>query len=249
MAAGAFLPLAVFIGIVGSVGFRLIRLWHRSRELPELCLGSGLVIVASSMPLCAAGRVPELAMETTGRVCFSAGLATAAIGITLVVFFNYWVFRRESWWGRVLLALASASLLASVSYMSAMNFLGPSVVAIKASMRPGTVTLMGTVLACFLWGAGESFHYYRSSRRQQSLGLADPVVTNRLLLWGIASATCSALLVVIMACVLWGMTIMREPGPLLAISATGCIMSASWYLTFFAPESYLAFIRDRAQNP
>lgn len=109
---------------------------------------------------------------------------------------------------------------------------------------------MGTILVCFFWAAAESFHYYGALRRQQSIGLADSVITNRFLLWGIASATCSGLMVVIMACVVLDMTIMRESLPLVAIAAAGCIMSATWYLTFFAPESYLAFVRTRAaQRP
>jgi hypothetical protein len=56
----------------------------------------------------------------------------------------------------------------------------------------------------------------------------------------------SLLLLVLIACVMTGMTILHEPAPLMTMAMTGSIMSASWYLAFFAPERYLRFIRERA---
>ena len=246
MAIGAFLPLALFVGILGTVGLRLVLLWRRTREIPEMSLGFGLVIVSLSMPVSAIGRAPATAMEPLGRICFAGGLALAVTGIALMVFFNYWVFRRGTAWAKALLVLMGALLVTSIAYMSVANFQGDSVLEIKTVMRPGTLTLMVTILACFAWAALESFRYHAALRRQLVLGLADPVAANRFLLWGVAGATCSILMAVIIACVLTGMTILREPIPLLAIAACGVIMSASWYLTFFAPPGYQRFIRERA---
>ncbi len=246
MAAGAFVPLVFFIAIVGSVGFRLARLWLRTRGVPEGSLGLGLVIVTCSMPLSGLGRVPTLAMEPVGRVCFALGMVAAAIGLSLIVSFNYWVFRQNSLWARLLLWSLCMTMGAAVVYMSAANFGGESVTAIKQLMRPGTLSLLGAILVSFLWGGAESLRYRAALRRQLALGLGDPVVANRFLLWGTASVTCSFLMIVIVSCVLSGMTILQEPAPLVAIAAAGCIMSASWYLTFFAPKGYQRFIRERA---
>ena len=245
MAIGAFLPLAIFVVILGGVGLRLMRLWRRTRELPELSLGVGLLLVASALPLSGMGRIPGLALETTGRACFSLGLVAVWLGITCVVLFTYLVFRRGSWRGRLLLAAISVSLAGAVGSMSFQNFTGDSVDAIKDGMRPGTLTVLGAILVGFFWSACESLRYWLSLRRQVALGLADPVVANRLLLWGVASVTSSALICVIVACVLAGMTIVREPAPLVALAAAGCVMSVTWYLTFFAPESYQRWIRER----
>lgn len=244
MAIAAFLPLAFFVAIAGSVGFRLVRLWTRTHSAPEGSLGLGLLLVASSMPLSAIGRVPDLAMHFSGRVCFSAGLLIAAVGLSGMVFFNYQVFRRGSVWGRLLFVAISGLLLASVSYMSVANFRGNSVEEIKPLMRPGTLSLMGAVLLSFLWGAAESFRCRYALKRQLALGLGDPVVANRFLLWGVASVACACLLVVIIACVVSGMTIMQEPVPLGAMSVNGIVMSAAWYFTFFAPARYLRFVRE-----
>ena len=99
MSIGAFVPLACFVLILGGVGVRLVALWRKTGQIPEMTLGFGLLIVCSSMPLSAVGRVPAVALEPIGRICFSIGLLLAAVGISLIVYFNYWVFRRgSSWW-------------------------------------------------------------------------------------------------------------------------------------------------------
>jgi len=244
MAISAFIPLALFVSILGCVGLRLTGLWQRTRQVPEMTLGFGLLLVSLSMPLSAVGRAPALAMELVGRLCFGGGLWVTATGLGLIVFFNYWVFRRHSRWGQALLAAIVGLLVCSVAYMSAVNFTGSSVDEIKGAMRPGTLTLVAAVGLGFAWAAFESLHYWKASRRRRALGLADPVVTNRFLLWGVASLTSCALMAVIIGCVLSGMTILREPLPLAAMAASGCLMSASWYLTFLAPAGYQRFIRE-----
>ena len=45
------------------------------------------------------------------------------------------------------------------------------------------------VVLAFAWGGFEALRYFFLLRRRQALGLADPVVTNRFLLWAIADWT------------------------------------------------------------
>ena len=108
------------------------------------------------------------------------------------------------------------------------------------------VVVLASVGVAFGWAAGEALGHYRASRRQRALGLADPVLANRFLLWGVASVTSSVLMGGIVACVLTRMTILHEPLPLAAMAASGAVMSGTWYLTFFPPRSYQRFIRERA---
>jgi hypothetical protein len=248
MAIGAFVPLVFFIAIVGSVGLRLVALWRRTRELPELSLGLGLLIVACSVPLTAIGRVPATALTPLGRGSFAAGLAALAVGLSLMVFFNYRVFRRGSLWGRALFLFIAALVFGAVVYMSGANFQGESVDAIKRTMRPGTLTIMAALLLLFAWGTGESLRCRAALLRQLRLGLGDPLVANRFLLWAIAGLASAAFVAVLTGCVLAGMTILREPIALSAIAGAGSIMSASWYLTFFAPQRYRRFIREHAAS-
>jgi len=246
MAIGAFIPLVAFVLISGGVGVRLVGLWRRTRELPELSLGGGLMLVSVAMPFTAIGRMPDLALDPIGRLGFGLGMGLIGLGVSSIVFFNYWVFRRGSGWGLGFLALLVASLMGSVGGMAWWNFHGESVEAIKTTMRPAVLTLLGTIGLSFLWGAAESFGYRVAVGRRLALGLGDPVMANRFLLWSSANATCAILVIVIGMCVRMGMTILREPVPLIVIGLCGTVMSASWALTFFAPQSYLQFVRDRA---
>ena len=246
MAIAALVPLMLFVVILASVGARLVALWQRTRQIPELTLGAGLLALSLSMPVTAIGRLPATVLEPGGRICFSAGLFAIALGLALMVYFNYHVFRRGQAWAQVLYLAISVLLFGSVAYMSLQNFLGDSVDVIKLAMRPGTLALLGTIMLCFGWAGIESLLRHGAQKRQMALGLGDPVVANRFWLWGVASVASSLLLLVLIVCVMTGMTIIREPAPLTAMAMAGCIMSASWYLTFFAPERYQRFIRERA---
>lgn len=249
MAIGALIPLAVFTVIAGSVGFRLIRLWRETRELPEMSLGCGLAVLALGMPFAASGRIPSIALEPLGRLLFCAGLTANIVGVCMMIAFTYLVFRRYVAWARAMLAAMCVVDALALGYICAMNLTGSSVEEIKTLMKPGTVTLIATMLVAFVWSALESFRVRSALRRQRALGLGDPVVANRFLLWGVGSVTSAMLMGVMLWCVLEGMTIMRESLPLSVMSASGAIMSASWYLTFFAPAAYQRFIRERsAQN-
>lgn len=214
MAIGAFVPLACFLLIGGGVSFRLIGLWRRTGELPELSLGGGLLAVSLAMPLTALGRVPGIAMQLPGRVLFGLGLLAIGVGIAAIVFFHYWVFRRQSPWGRAFFAAMCLLLAGSLGGMAWCNAIGESVEAIKQTMRPATLTLLGTIGLCFAWGSAESFGYHRSMSRQLALGLGDPIVANRFLLWGVAGAACTLLVAIIAVCALRGMTIVRETSTL-----------------------------------
>ena len=248
MALGAFLPLVVFGLIAGSVGVRLVRVWLRTRAVPEGSLGLGLVLVTASLPLSAAGRVPALATTSLGRACFAAGLLVAGLGLCATIYFDRFVFRRESRAAGALFAVLASLVLASVVFMGAANAVGEDVAAITLAMRPGTLTLLAALFVAFAWGALESFLGHAAARRRLALGLADPVVVDRFLLWGAANAASAALLVVLAVCVASGMVILREPLPLSVMAASGLVMSACWSLTFFTPARYRRLVIARAQR-
>ncbi len=246
MAVGALLPIAAFVLILGGVGVRLVGLWRRTREVPEGALGGGLVIVSAAMPLTAVGRLPDFGLETMGRLCFGFGLVAVAIGISLIVFFTYWVFRRGSAWGGAIATTLGATLVGAACGMAWWNFLGESLEAIKLAMRPAAMTLLGATAASFVWTGVESFRYRRSVVRRLAIGLGDPVMANRFLLWGGANVISSLLIGVLAGFMANGVTILRDPLALAVMGVCGATMSACWVLTFFAPQRYLDYVRARA---
>ena len=81
-------------------------------------------------------------------------------------------------------------------------------------LGPGGTLTSALCTANLLWGAVESLRYYALMRRRLRLGLADPLVTNRFLLWGlgIGAAGVGSLISVVGAGGL-GLQHVRDPGP------------------------------------
>ena len=98
------------------------------------------------------------------------------------------------------------------------------------------------VVVAFAWTGFESLRLYRQLRRRRALGLADGVVTNRFLLWGIAGCTAVVLCGSNVGFLLAGKAILLEPVSLYTVALCGTVMSATWYLTFFPPAFYLRLI-------
>ena len=249
MAASAFIPVAVFVLVVGTIGWRLLALWRRTHETPELLLGLGLVLMSCvAIPLSGVGRLPGTATTVVGRTCFAVGMGSIALAAALLIAFTQRVFRAGEAWARAFAVGISLLIVAAVIWISYVNFVGASVAEIVPRMRPGTLALIGSMLVSFAWATVESLRYYVNLERRLALGLADPVLVDRFLLWGVSSGANTLLLAVLLYCVQSGMVILREPVSLIAIAAVGSVMSGAWYLTFLAPESYLEAVRNRASG-
>lgn len=247
MAAGAFVPLAVFVLVVGTIGWRLLALWWRTRQTPELLLGLGLVLMSCiAIPLTGVGRLPAAAETVVGKTCFALGMGSIAVASALLIAFTQRVFRAGEAWAGAFGVGISLLIFGSVVWVSYVNFVGASVAEIVPRMRPGTLVLIGSMLVCFAWASVESFRYRANLERRLALGLADPVLVDRFYLWGVSSGANTVLLAVLLYCVESGMVILRETIPLTALALVGSVMSAAWYLTFLAPEPYLAYVRKRA---
>ncbi len=250
MRLAMLLPIGVFVAILALVGVRLLVLARSTRELPELALGSGLLLIAfAGMPLAALGRIPASVGTALGHTAFAVGIVVVTAGLALLYVFQWRVFRANSRWARGFVALA-ALVLATVGFGSAWQGAQASSLAeILVRTRSWSLAIMGLVTLQFVWGAVESFVYHRALRRRLAIGLADPIVVNRFLLWGLSSAAGATLCGGLALCVLAGMTIMVDSLPLNLIALMGCVSSVSWFLTFFPPEAYQSFLRRRAPQP
>lgn len=240
-------PIGVFVVILGVVGIRLVALSRQSRELPELALGAGLLLIAFvGMPLAALGRIPATVGSPAGHAAFAVGIVVVTLGLALLYVFNWRVFRADSWKARIFVAAAGVSLLAVGCASAWQGAQASTIEEILARTRVWSLALMELVALQFAWAATESLLYHRAMRRRLALGLADPVDVNRFLLWGLASAAGAMLCGGLALCVLAGMTLMVDPLPLNLIALTGAVCSVSWFLTFFPPEAYQRFLRRSA---
>lgn len=185
----ALASVVAFAVVSGIVGVRLLLLARRSRQLPELCVGLGLLMVgAIGYPLSLVVRVglsgAAASIVTAISVCASAG------GSMAIYFFTWSVFRRNAAWAKGLCAAASAALLAYAAdgvfraFTEAPGWLG--------TVDGWFVVIQVTTVFSYAWTAVESLHYYRMLRRRLTLGLADPVVANRFYLWFLSGVFASA---------------------------------------------------------
>lgn len=224
-----------------GVGLRLVALWRRTRQLPELfaalaflCLGP----LAFTLAVCGSRLVavsPDLA-----RVFAALASASAGTGAACAAFFTIVVFRPESRPARAAALLVAAALAACWLGVGVTN-------GFDTRRAPGAFRYAGQLLrlAILFWASLEALVYWSLMRRRARLGLADPVVTNRLALWGVGMGMgASALALGFFGSALHeaGFTALFEA----SIAATGLVASASLFLAFSPPERYRAWVLRRA---
>jgi hypothetical protein len=114
-----------------------------------------------------------------------------------------------------------------------------------ANVLPAT-GLLGMAVLAYAWSAVESLRYFGLMRRRAKLGLADPVATNRFLLWGLSGAVMVVGAGVnLVASIATPLSVMH-PLALLVTSVCGFTNSAALVLAFMPPARYRGWLRARA---
>jgi hypothetical protein len=170
-----------FVLVSLVVGMRLLRLWLRTHETPELAIAVTLIAGGLSYALAIAAfsmtTLPQLvAVLLETLAAFFSHLASASLALAL-----RHIFRPEARWARALqMALTVAVVLAFATRL----------VEPLAFPPPGFVfwpyALTGACV--YAWSTVESLHHHRLLARRARLGLAAPEMARRLLLWAVAGA-------------------------------------------------------------
>jgi hypothetical protein len=224
------------------IGVRLVLLSRRTGARPELYLGVGLLLTGGlGYGLVAGSAIAAASLGADARGLRGIGLFGLLlhhIGVAWNLAFIVTVFRPTERWARALAVTLLAILAAS---WIGMVFGDQPAGALRGG---GWYRLGSAVTANYpFWITFEALHYYGLMRRRQAIGLADPVVTNRFLLWGIASLFAAA---AVWTAALPGLLVssMAEQARLapLILSVTGILgigSIATYWLTFFPPRWYL----------
>jgi hypothetical protein len=230
--------------LMSLLSLRLFRLASRTRQIPELLVGIYFLIVpfAISLAIRVERFTPEQAVWVRG---VSNGLFTLG-GVTLLLF-TWHVFRRDAGWARALAWGGSAGLVAvfaagipAGSYRSSACFF-----------------LLAPVFASYFWVFFESLRYYLLMRRRRRIGLADPVLANRFLLFAIwtGGVVAITLLGLVGALAQLEQGTFRDGGGLgdpLLLAVTRAIslpIAISIWLTFLAPARYHDWLRGGDKAP
>jgi hypothetical protein len=243
--AGALylLSTVAFCGVSLAVGARLLLLWRRTHGLPELLLGLGVILTAglgyglmigTSLVRMAVGE-PGFVLTCTNTV----GWLLHDTGVTLVVGFVLHVFRPRVRWARLV-----ACLLVAVLWLGLLLYGLEGGFSHGRSEGFGFWVSFAAIGVYPLWGAVEAFLYWRRMQRRREIGLADPVLTNRFLLWSVASICTAGAVWSVTFPALLGLPQERQlellPVTLLVTALFGTGAVSAYWLAFFPPGWYAA---------
>jgi hypothetical protein len=247
MQAVAGFCLLLFVVVSTLVGVRVLMLAHRTKGRPELLMGTGMVLIAgvgypSSLLAGFGGSVGEMSVPL-----YAAGCFLTLVGITLIFAFTQQVFRPQDGWARALVASGGAVMMVSLvgsthalanadeaatSYLVARSWLGLAMIGYTA---------------CFLWTAIEGIVHHNMAVKRMALGLSDPVIANRFLLWGVFGLMATGINMASAAGNRLGLDPSRAPLVLVPMGILGGGASVAMYFAFFPPAWYLEWLRHEAR--
>jgi hypothetical protein len=242
----ALLGLSALASVAVSLvlGFRLLRLWSCSRQLPELAIGVSFLAAGVLGYVATVLGNPGTAglSEVVAYRVMMSGIGLISVGVALTYLFVWKVFRPDAGWARALFWLACVTLLFTVVPIS-----GGSGTAVQVNF----LTVVGDLVRFGggAWGAWESLRYYGLMRKRVRLGLAEPAVANRFLLWGIASLSTGSIFLVTSTVVRLALSPADgsvTPGVMTLISLLTLLTASNQWLAFLPPARYTRWIESHA---
>lgn len=226
------------------VAVRLLWLAQRTRGLPEAALGAMLLcLMGIGYPLTVLAQAEATLGLTACKWIQTVSNALVDVGMGLPLLFTWWVFRRQSRVARTICLFAGFALAvhfgAAVRVAMNLERMADAVdqVALWAQI-PLTVGALG-----FAWSGIESLHYRGLLARRASLGLGDPVVANRMALWGAMGLVTAAGAIANSAFLLLRIDVLGgDPMALAVTSCTGIAQAVLLWLAFLPPSGYVRWV-------
>jgi hypothetical protein len=238
MAAAGIALFAVWI----VTGVRMVLLGRRTGGGPELLLGWSLLFQSGiGFPL---SMIAPFAGDVAPLVWFVSSACVNA-GMVLLFAFTARVFHDSARWSWMIVG-ASIPLVTIQAVGNALGQRADEPDARLASLLTwavGSITMSGLSWG---WTGFEALRFHASLRKRAALGLADPVVANRMLLWGAMGA-------IAFGCVVANAIVLYTAGdfartivlPTLTASC-GLLVSVCMILAFWPPKAYLDYVRGSA---
>jgi hypothetical protein len=223
----------VFVTVLTLVvGTRLVVVARRTRQLPEWLFG--LTFLLGGIGSAGAQLGQRLLWNEPGSLASAMNLlcgALVSLGGALLFVVVWRVFRPDSRAAAFASAVGMATLLVSFLIRTADGSLAGA--RLEGS---GLLLLLGGRFVAFSWNAFEAFHYYAQLRRRMALGLADPVASAQILLWGVAAVAMMGTSGLIIGSVFGlGQHPLAIPEVTGAIVLTVCVTSVAMWCAFFPP--------------
>jgi len=237
--SGTFYLLTITI-----VGIRLLRLAHRNQALPELMLGLSLLIGGTFGATLEGGALAMAATAEPGLIgmLLLIGKICGLIALSCQGIFIWKVFRPEAIWAPMLVGLCLAlSAGALFGFGQSGTFATGEI-----PLRWFWLEMAGRTTGS-LWLIYEAVNYYGLMRKRTRLGLADPVVCNRFLLWAIGGICGVSMMLTSVPPVLYpASTHWLLAWDIVLFSVFGIGFSIAYSLVFFPPAFYLRWVSSGA---
>jgi hypothetical protein len=239
----AGISFALVLVCAWGVALRLLALSRRTRGLPEASLGAMLLcLMGGGYPLAILAQAEPVLGLTACKWIQTLSNVLIDVGMAMPLLFTWHVFRRDSRAARVLcqtavflLAIHLGVAVVIVAHLDRMADAIPSI-GLWAQV-PLTIGALG-----FAWSGIESLRYRRLLARRAALGLSDPVVANRVALWGALGLVTAAGAVANSLFLLLHVDVVGDPIALAVTSCVGLAQAALLYLAFLPPRAYLAWV-------
>jgi len=240
------LSTVAFIVAGGVVGWRLLALARRTRQLTDFIIGFMLFdLSAIAYPLIVWAGVGGLPLERARWVGIVGSFA-ATVGWAGVYVFTVRVFRPRVAWARAL-ATGGIAMLAYGFVAGAQFNLRTSDPAALTSTANPVYWLQAAAILAYGWTALEGLRCFLQARRRLAIGLADALVVNRFLLWawiGVFALICIAPSFVIG---LRGGDYVHHTGARLATALSGFAFAIATQLAFLPPPAYRRWVNGGAR--
>jgi len=225
------------------VALRLLALARRTRGLPEASLGAMLLcLMGVGYPLAVLAQAEPLLGLTTCKWIQIVSNGLVDIGMGLPLLFTWYVFRRDS---RVVRGICLTAVFLLAVHMGAalaialrLEHMADAISAVGLwAQIPLSIGVLG-----FAWSGIESLRYRVLLGRRAVLGLGDPVVANRMALWGMLGLVTAAGALANSLFLLLRIDVLGAPLALAVTSSTGLAQAALLYLAFLPPRPYLGWL-------
>jgi hypothetical protein len=241
--------MILFVVSCSAVGVRLLWLAKSGGGRPALLCGNGFTLIAIlGFPL---GVLSGMGVARVGDVVLplaAVGLLANVLGISCFFVFTVNVFRPNALWAHTLAGAAIACMGMACVANVANIALSPSHLSSFEVTWGWAAVFNAMCVLCFGWMGVEGLLEWWKSRRRLALGLSDPVVSNRLLMWGVFGISTTLLCLLLL-----GVLLTRQPTATSAVAQVGqaffgLVSSAAATLAFFPPPAYLVRLRAKLEG-
>lgn len=238
---------AAFMLTSGAMGVRLLWLSRTTGGLPERLIGAAFVIMTwLALPIMAASGMGRVQVIDVRMGLLITATAFLWVGFTCMVSFTRETFRPQQWWAGMLSTLISSCMAGACCGLIAALLTSPGEMTTFQAGKLWTGLLRVPMLSAFAWAAFEGFQQYGMARKRARLGLGNPIVRNRFLLWGLVGL--SQVFVHTTSLVLHSRDIPMLGAPLgiFVVASGSALGSVMMFLLFLPPGSYVRFVERRA---